>query len=290
MQNGLAVLVQQGLVYHNLEADTKTTFYEANDDAAYGLVRSGKILEAVESRLGVTAKDVVQNVLLLGHTKVSDFEKVYESKANGHINGNGRANGVSENGQTPTISVGQLHSVLGRLLEARVIQPVVKTMFRSPQDTFDMVERELLKNNYGGATKGKQRDELNNQIRHQMNTIRSEGQDWRPKGNKRPLHGANSNGANKRRRLSISGTSVNSYEEEDDGTRLNVSSAVPHSCNSADITYSPIWSCASITRSVWLCFETNDLWPLHTNALARQLHRYMLQHSISWRRKSRGVD
>jgi DNA-directed RNA polymerase III subunit RPC3 len=218
------VLVQQGLVYYNTEADSKATYYEANHDAAYGLVRSGKIIEAVESRYGSAAKDVVQNLFLLGHTKVSDLEKVYDSKAKSHVNGNGAANGSNEHGK---VSGGQLHAVLIRLLQARVIQPVTSAMFRSPTDTYEMVEREILKNSYGGSTKGvKQKEELKIKVRTKLQELRSEGQDWHPKGKKRPLNGTQSNGVNgahKRRRLSDGGTSVNgNHQYEDDGQRLDV--------------------------------------------------------------------
>lgn len=88
------VLVQQGLVYHNLEGDT--TMYEANHDTAYGLARSGKIIEAVQSRYGNAAKDVVQTLLLLGHTKVLDLERHYNSKIMDITNGNGYANGLDD--------------------------------------------------------------------------------------------------------------------------------------------------------------------------------------------------
>lgn len=226
------VLVQQGLVYFNSEkvSNVVTTYYEANHDAAYGLVRSGKIMEAVESRYGLDAKDVVQNLFLLGHTKVSDLEKVYERKAKSKskncANSNGESNGDNEQDKTPKISVGQLHAILIRLLEARIIQPVVSSMFLSPTDTYEKAERELLKT-YGGSTKGvKQKDEMNSKIRERLQAIRSEGQNWQLKCKKRPLNGAQSNGVNgaaKRRRLSNGGAFVNSSSQyEDDGSRLDV--------------------------------------------------------------------
>lgn len=231
VQHGLVVLVQQGLVYFNSEkvSNVVTTYYEANHDAAYGLVRSGKIMEAVESRYGLDAKDVVQNLFLLGHTKVSDLEKVYERKAKSKskncANSNGESNGDNEQDKTPKISVGQLHAILIRLLEARIIQPVVSSMFLSPTDTYEKAERELLKT-YGGSTKGvKQKDEMNSKIRERLQAIRSEGQNWQLKCKKRPLNGAQSNGVNgaaKRRRLSNGGAFVNSSSQyEDDGSRLD---------------------------------------------------------------------
>ncbi len=229
MRHGLAVLVQQGLVYYNLDADTKTTNYEANHDAAYGLVRSGKIMDAVESSYGKDARDVVQNLFLFGHTKVSGLEGAYDSKSKKHFDGHDEmdnSNGANGHGETSAIPNGHLHAILTRLLEAGIIQPVVKSMFRSPTDTYNAIEREVLRDDYGGNTKGaKQKEDLKLKIQSRLRDLRSEG-DWDGKGKKRFLNGSYSNGLNgnnKRRRLSVGGESVNGDNHyEDDGFRLDV--------------------------------------------------------------------
>jgi DNA-directed RNA polymerase III subunit RPC3 len=220
--------VQQGLVYYNADDAMRGTFYEANPDAAYGLVRSGKILEAVESRYGASAKDVVESLFLLGHTKVSDLEKVYESRIHDHANGNGESNGNTREEKLVMISTGQLHAILTRLLEAAIIQPVVGSMLCSPTDTYEKIEYQILKESFGGSTKGaKQKEELKVKVRDKLQALRSERQNWQMKGKKRPLNGSLSNGVNgvsKRRRLSNSGASVNgNHDYEDDGARVDVS-------------------------------------------------------------------
>ena len=229
LKHGLVVLVQQNLVYHHVD-ETGTTYYEANSDVAYGLVRSGKIMEAVESRFGVLAKDVVQSLLQLGHTKVSDLVRGFEAKdkrINGHANGHAAANRINGvNGNGNAITAGQLHSVLAQLLQAGLIEPVTETMFRSPTDTYNMVEKEMLQLHYGGSTKGvKQKEELKNKIRDRLQSLRDENRDWEPKaGKKRPRNGELSNGINgsgKRRRLS-NGAVNGDHTYEDDGTRLDV--------------------------------------------------------------------
>ncbi|CZR53957.1 related to DNA-directed RNA polymerase III chain RPC82 [Phialocephala subalpina] len=229
LRHGLAVLIQQGLVYYNQDSETGTTFYEANSDAAYGLARAGKIIGMAETRFGPAARDVVQKLFLLGNTSVSDLEAAYESKHEQHVNGNAEGssvipNGVNEHKASPVSSTGHLHSVLNRLLEVGFIEPVVHSMFLSPADTYNKVERGILQESFGGSTKGaKQKDDLKLRVKNQLQSIRSD-REWKGKGIKRPLNGGHVNGVNgtnKRRRLSNGSSTVSSdHLYEDDGTRL----------------------------------------------------------------------
>jgi DNA-directed RNA polymerase III subunit RPC3 len=154
----------------------------------------------------------VQNLFLFGHTKVSGLEGAYDAKSKKHVNGHDEmdvTNGANGHGETSIIPNGQLHAILIRLLEAGVIQPVVKSMFRSPTDTYNAIEREVLRDEYGGNTKGaKQKEDLKLKIQSRLRDLRSEG-DW--------------DGNNKRRRLSIGVESVHGDNHyEDNGFRLDV--------------------------------------------------------------------
>ncbi|KUJ08472.1 DNA directed RNA polymerase-like protein III subunit Rpc82 [Mollisia scopiformis] len=230
LRHGLAVLIQQGLVYHNLEVDTGTTFYEANDDAAYGLARAGKIMDVAENRFGPAARDVVHKLFLLGHCSVSDLVTAYESKNKDHANGNAEGsstitNDVNGQSVSPVDSIGQLHSVLIQLLDSGFVEPVVRSMFHSPEDTHSMIERQILQESFGGSTKGaKQKDELKLKIKNRMNAIRAE-REWKGNAKKRPLNGEHINGingTNKRRRLSNGSSTVSGDPLiEDDGSRLD---------------------------------------------------------------------
>ncbi|KAF4625732.1 hypothetical protein G7Y89_g12428 [Cudoniella acicularis] len=187
-------------------------------------------MDAVENRYGGLARDLVHNLLLLGHTKVSDLAEAYESNqkeaAYGKSNGHPTINGVNGHAKVHATTVGQLHNVLYRLLEAGVVEPVVENMLRSPSDIYNKLEKEILKESYGGSTKGtKQKEEVAGRIRDGLQALRSEGRDWKSKANKRPLNGEHTNGINgstKRRRLSHGGGVVNGdHVYEDDGTRLD---------------------------------------------------------------------
>ncbi|KAK2624258.1 hypothetical protein QTJ16_006208 [Diplocarpon rosae] len=241
VRHGLTVLIQQGLVFHNLDADG-ITFYEANHDAAYGLARSGKILQSVESRFGSFARDVMQNLFLMGHTKISDLAAVYESvpahisspaphSKTIHPNGKSKTNGYAAtngvNGQsTEHPSTGSLHTVLAHLLEAGIIEPVVDSMFRSPTDLYNKIEKEVTNTVFGGGTKGvKQKEELKVKIQQRLESIRTEGLQWQPQGKKRFATGSHNgaNGSHKRRRFSNGDHVTNGDRSyEDDGTRIDL--------------------------------------------------------------------
>ncbi|KAJ5042036.1 uncharacterized protein L3040_004596 [Drepanopeziza brunnea f. sp. 'multigermtubi'] len=234
--HGLTVLIQQGLVYHNRD-DDQHTFYEANDDAAYGLARSGKILEIVESRYGPFGRDVMQKLFTMGYTKISDLANAYESTTvqEHHPNGNGKMNGhATKNGVNGLSeehpSTGPLHTVLAHFLEAGIIEPVVESMLRSPTDLYNMAEKEITNQFFSGGTKGiKQKEELKQKIQSRIEAARSDGPQWQPRGMKRKMNGDHNgtSGGLKRRRLS-SGEDATKGDllYEDDGTRLDLNLVV----------------------------------------------------------------
>lgn len=158
-----------------------------------------------------------------------DLARDYESGPK-HANGNGKRNGhATTNGMNghgnEYPSTGPLHTVLSRLLQAGIIEPLNASMLRSPTDLYNTVEKEVLTTFFGGSTKGgKQKDELKIKIQARLESARTEGPDWQPKGKKRMANGdyTGVNG-NKRRRLSNGSEVVNGDQlYEDDGTRLDV--------------------------------------------------------------------
>lgn len=221
---GLTVLVRQNLVYHNSQEGGDTN-YEANIDAAYALVRSGKILEIAEDRFGSVAAKILEQLVLLGHAKISDIiaelNKSYEAHANGSgVNGATNGNGVH------TYPSGQLNHTLIQLLEEGFIQPVGQNMFRSPTDSYNAVEKALLHDSYGGATRGtKQKDELRTRIRGRLQELRAEVPNWKPVGYKPPSTNGHMNGSvSKRRRLSHNGSATNGHDfSYDESNKLDVS-------------------------------------------------------------------
>jgi DNA-directed RNA polymerase III subunit RPC3 len=231
----LAVLIQQNLIYHCNDQLDDRTYYEANHDAAYALVRTGKIVELVTSRFGVLAREIMQNILLLGHAKVSDIADAIRTPNKPHTNsdtkghtGTNSVNGINGiNGKPKALvpAVGQLDHILAQLLQSGFIEPVTEQMFRSPTDAYNIVEKKLLHDNYAGQTKGtRQKEELKEKVRGQLKSLRDEGRSWKSAGNKRPgdlVNGVTEQG--KKRRHSRSEAPVNgAHAVQDEGFRLDV--------------------------------------------------------------------
>ncbi|PGH06018.1 DNA-directed RNA polymerase III subunit rpc3 [Blastomyces parvus] len=175
VRHGLAVLIQQHLIYHYTSLDDGITYYEASWRTAYNLVRSGRILQFVEEKLGRYAGKVLSTILYLGHARVSYLETLPElrpqvtSKSrkgaaadglNGvrhdeeeeekdvgaDLSGNEEdaAGGALENGvngdhDEPTAS--QLHPTLRSLAAYGYIMRVRDAHFQSPADLVDDAER-----------------------------------------------------------------------------------------------------------------------------------------------------
>ncbi|RYP92363.1 hypothetical protein DL770_001565 [Monosporascus sp. CRB-9-2] len=189
VRHGLAVLVQQNAVFHLSDPDSSITYYDVNPDAVYNLVRSGKILEVVRENYGDIAKGLVQDVLVLGHIKISDLVEAYKNKAPGGVdrsvngvvkdehnedddhglNGNGNhvngVNGSSVSGfageEDEKDPIAQVYFHLARLLAAGILEPVSSMMFQSPTDLKTAIEQEVLRNDFPTGIRGiKQKREL----------------------------------------------------------------------------------------------------------------------------------
>ena len=228
VRHGLVVLIQQNLVYYFEDGQDGChgTYYEAKLDAAYGLVRVGKILELVESRYGILAQDLMQNIFLLGHTRVYDLTNAYKLSEQPAVNGNCDASIAVGYGNLETkassCSTHKLDPTLFKLLQAGFIESVTKTMFQSPADRRNEVEKSLLgTEEFKGGIRGtKQKESLQSKIRESLESLRSAGQEWKLKGSKRALNGVLVNGTNgsaKRRKLLNGG-----IDHEDEDVKLEV--------------------------------------------------------------------
>lgn len=226
LKQGLVVLIQQNLIYYSRDS-RGATFYEANWDAAFALARSGRILDLVESRFGEKHKDVVQNLLLLGHTKVGDLVQAYALKrailekaaaktnahSNGHTNGAGEdVNMTNGDSHKAGLTHGQLDGILYQLLECGYLEPVTAEMFKSTADAYNEFQQQAVKDGSDGGAKGsKKAVTLTSMIRSQLRERREKNSKWQhlTKGNnKRPRDGYDSMDQDKRRKLT-NGTSVN---------------------------------------------------------------------------------
>ncbi|KAI9158373.1 DNA-directed RNA polymerase III subunit RPC3 [Paramyrothecium foliicola] len=165
IRHGLGVLVQQNLLFHHTDPDSRGTTYEANSDACYSLLRSGKILQTVEAWYGTAERDLVQTLMLLGHARIADLAQAFESrkpKLNGHSNGSSHPpSGLIE-------SEDELHTVLGRLIQSEIIETVRPDSFRNPKDVYFEIERDVTKTRPGERASTKNKAEQQRQIAERM--------------------------------------------------------------------------------------------------------------------------
>ncbi|KAK0723207.1 DNA-directed RNA polymerase III subunit RPC3 [Lasiosphaeria miniovina] len=225
LRHGLAVLLQYNMLFYSVEPDTEVAVYEANVEYAYNLIRTGKILEMIDTSFGAPAKDIMQSLLLLGQARISDLIEAYQQKidqakkaAAEKIEDGNEFEVNSVNGHSDSIkksdllvkSTAQLNSVICRLVEADLIDVVHSRSFQTPQDIHKSVEKEVTERLFPGGPKGgKAKIELQDKIAESLRKIRSES-----KSLKRKLE-QNVTSA-KRRKLFSGGASNGAHDEEVD--------------------------------------------------------------------------
>ncbi|KAF4341740.1 DNA-directed RNA polymerase III subunit RPC3 [Fusarium beomiforme] len=194
-------MLVQNLLYHYTDPDTDVTSYQANADACYNLVRSGKILEVIENQYGVAERELAQTLMQLGHARIADLSQAFGSRApklNGHTNGEHN----SHDGLIKSES--HLNSVLVRLIRAEIVETVRPESFRNPTDVYREIEDEVTKPRPGEkVTKGK--TEAQREVIERSRTYRDQ-----PKTLKRQLD--MSGGPKPKRRRLLNGASQNGHE------------------------------------------------------------------------------
>lgn len=211
VRHGLALVLQHNLVFYHTDHETSTTTYEANPQASYHLVRIGKILDVIERRYGNIAKNLVNDILMLGHVEIAELVRYHKLKhgrkkattngdqngdahhdhnrehsqelENGNIddsidngshylNGNGAVNGAADDAQT--VQADEIYDTMAQLIAAGVVEVVSPTMFQSPQDLKASVEQECAKEFPNGIRGGKATTEFDTMVRSQIKAIGAE--------------------------------------------------------------------------------------------------------------------
>ncbi len=177
------------------------------------------------------ARKIVEELLLLGHTKIGDLLAVFESKAkakretvksgsNGDIFSNGTSKGHTEEDDNPDQE--ELNDALIQLLETRFIEPVVGSMFHSASDTYNDTENEIKHQEFGGSIKGpKKLEELKARTCEKLRELRAERAWQGTKSLKRQSNGSYVNGA-KRRKLANGDMKINGDVHDHDAQSLKL--------------------------------------------------------------------
>ncbi|PYI30851.1 DNA-directed RNA polymerase III subunit rpc3 [Aspergillus indologenus CBS 114.80] len=124
LRHGLAAMIQQHLIYHYTSYDEGVTYYEPNPQAAYYLVRSGKILAFIQDRLGKYAATVMSTIMYLGHAQISHLETLPELRS-----GRSEADGISDDleGEEAEEQVNG-HNVDGPIEQPALLHPTLKAL------------------------------------------------------------------------------------------------------------------------------------------------------------------
>lgn len=215
LRNGLGVLIQQNLVYHSTDADSRGTSYEANSDASYNLVRSGKILEVIDSQYGTAERDLVQTLMLLGYARIADLTHAFTSRA---PKTNGHTNGAHESGSGLIESEAHLNAALSRLIQAEIVETVRPDSFRNPAEVYREIEADVTKTGPGEKA-SKNKIEQHMQIVERFKAFRDQS-----KALKRQLD--QSNGPVAKRRKLQNGAARADDPFADEVTQLNVRSSL----------------------------------------------------------------
>ncbi|RWA09934.1 hypothetical protein EKO27_g5154 [Xylaria grammica] len=80
VRHGLALVIQHNLVFYQTDHETAATTYEANPQASYHLVRIGKILDVIDRKYGIMARNLVNDLLMLGHVEIAELVRYHRLK------------------------------------------------------------------------------------------------------------------------------------------------------------------------------------------------------------------
>ncbi|KAK6845258.1 DNA-directed RNA polymerase III subunit RPC3 [Apiospora arundinis] len=225
VRHGLAVLVQQNLVYHYTDSDTSRTIYEANHYYAYNIVRNGKILDCVHRNYGEDAKRIVHLVMASGHMRVGSIVDTYlknHGKLANNVNGSAdQTNGHEDDHEDdhpfddavkeePQVSGHQVLDDIAHLIAIGILEPLSPKMLQSPEDIKSEVDKDHMKA-YPSGLRGKQKGEHETRVINTVREIRNRSQHLKMQLEPTYLYGSGA----KRRKLA-NGDRTNGFSAAND--------------------------------------------------------------------------
>ncbi|KAF9885607.1 RNA polymerase III subunit C82 [Aspergillus nanangensis] len=233
LHHGLAAMIQQHLVYHYTSYEEGLTYYEPNLQSAYSLVRSGKILELIEDRLGKYAATLMSTIMFLGHAQVSYLETLPELQPQQTVTTEEdeqldedhepkpEVNGINGEGEDPLPQQPfLLHPTLKVLAAHGYIHRVREAHFQSYADNVLDCERQIKARPHVKQLKGKKLEEKVLELTAEMLRERLDGDLTRglmfngvPRGAKRRRGAGGTDGPNKKARVDYA---VDDDEEEEE--------------------------------------------------------------------------
>ena len=126
---GVATLIQLRLVHHHTNSDDTST-YQANTTNAYNIMRTGRLIELVDWKLGHSAANIVEALAAMGFATAHELE----------------AQVLRDHDLAEPISRARFRSLLKQLISLKYIKAAREAHFQSPSDRRLEAER-FLRNN-----------------------------------------------------------------------------------------------------------------------------------------------
>ena len=240
-------MIQHHLVFHYTSIDDGNTYYEADLQSAYYLVRAGKILEHVQETLGSYAATVLSTIMYLGHTEIRYLETLpeFNPEQQPKMNGTNESHEVAaaaeeeeeeaeeeekeehqQNGGGDQHNYGHrdhLHPTLATLAAHGYIIKVCEAHFQNPNDIFLEAERVIKARSDIKMLKGKKYEEnvkvaVAEMIASRTNGDLTEGLIYNgvPRGVKRRRAVRRDNAPNKRPRVDSTVADEDDIDADDD--------------------------------------------------------------------------
>lgn len=176
---GLALLIQHHIVKYFDANPRIPTFYHADLNAAYNLIRAHKYVSIVSEREGEAAGRLLASIFELGHASVGDLESAYgltpASKRDSgidttehHITEEGMINGIAKDGEHKTTAdittTSEFHSTLRKLLDEGYLVKASERSYMPDADYEEEAKQVITENEDAKPSKlsgTKQKEQLN---------------------------------------------------------------------------------------------------------------------------------
>jgi DNA-directed RNA polymerase III subunit RPC3 len=170
--SGLAVLTECLFVYHHSAPDGRTS-YQANQTAAFNLVRVGRFTRLMRREFGPDGVDVLKHLLIFGHDTGDNLQKLSTP-----IKEQERPNGVDEDAidlnDPETEQSESMRRVLERLVQQKYLIELRPAHFQTWTDTWRAAELVVKASGSLSLAKGKKgQQELEEAVQEEMDRILS---------------------------------------------------------------------------------------------------------------------
>jgi hypothetical protein len=162
--SGLAILTECLFVFHHTAADGRTS-YQANQPAAFNLVRVGRFTQLMRRKFSLDGAKILKYLLIFGHDTGDNLQMSSEL-----IKEYGRSNGFDEDAELHKSA--SIRRLLERLVEQKYLIELRPAHFQTWTDTWRAADLVVKASGRLSLAKGKKgQEELESAVREEMENI-----------------------------------------------------------------------------------------------------------------------